>query len=411
MQTGPLRYSSPYPGTNPLQIFQGDPAAGALGNGNYLFGNLMIDVSREGLFFAAALAQKPFSRAGAFGRKPGAKPAVSQPKAIQLTACKASIVTGVGNRYQPKINPKPVLDFRFWRLRNFNGSKEQPQVIPAKEIALTFPGAKQFTLALAAEERNGEPPIDGPDADQLCVYVPGKDAPVEGYRTALPKDPLPPLIQFVSVGHFGDEPDNDLSRKCKFFADLAIKESLQPELVKLPGVPGELAQPVSRSVSPPERTLQRVGLLRQRLQFDLDSQFHSPESICSCEHIQQNNNPSGIPPTAKSHGLPALPFCDLGAIRRLGFPVFARGTALPGTTKSGRGNIGVVTTCGGALVWPGDIIVADESGIVVIRPDETQSVLARAEERCRKELAMMDQLRGGRTTMDPLGLDEKSAGG
>ena len=77
MQTGTLRYSSPYPGTNPPQIFQGDPTAGALGNGNYLFGNLMIEVSREAPFFAAALAQKPFSRAGAFGRKPGPKPAVS----------------------------------------------------------------------------------------------------------------------------------------------------------------------------------------------------------------------------------------------------------------------------------------------------------------------------------------------
>jgi 4-hydroxy-4-methyl-2-oxoglutarate aldolase len=76
-----------------------------------------------------------------------------------------------------------------------------------------------------------------------------------------------------------------------------------------------------------------------------------------------------------------------------------------------RGTIGVVTTCGGALVWPGDIIVADESGIVIIRPDEVQSVLARAEERCRKEAAMMDELRGGRTIMDLLGLDEKSAGG
>jgi hypothetical protein len=220
MQTGPLRYSSPYPATNPLQIFQGDPAAGALGNGNYLFGNLMIDVSGEALFFAAALAQKPFSRAGAFGRKPGAKPSVSPPQAIQLTACKASIVTGVGNRYQPKINPEPVLDFSFWRLGNFKGSKEQPQAIPVKEIALTFPTAKQSMLALAAAERNGEPPIDGPDADELCAYVPGKDAPVKGDRTALPKDALPPPIQFVSVGHFGDEPDNDLSRKREFFADL-----------------------------------------------------------------------------------------------------------------------------------------------------------------------------------------------
>lgn len=101
---------------------------------------------------------------------------------------------------------------------------------------------------------------------------------------------------------------------------------------------------------------------------------------------------------------------DLGGIRRLGFPVFARGTALPGTAKSARGTIGVATTCGGALVWPGDIIVADESGIVVIRPDKIEEVLASAENRCRKEVTMMNELRGGRTTMSLLGLDDKSAG-
>jgi 4-hydroxy-4-methyl-2-oxoglutarate aldolase len=100
---------------------------------------------------------------------------------------------------------------------------------------------------------------------------------------------------------------------------------------------------------------------------------------------------------------------DLGAIRRLGFPVFARGTALPGTAKSARGTIGLATTCGGALVWPEDIIVADESGIVLIRPDQAAQVLARAEERCRKEAIMMNELRAGRTTVDLLGLDEKSA--
>src|ERR1700760_2532202 len=45
---------------------------------------------------------------------------------------------------------------------------------------------------------------------------------------------------------------------------------------------------------------------------------------------------------------------DLGAIRRLGFPVFARGTALRGTNKSARGTVGAVITCGGALVSPAD---------------------------------------------------------
>jgi hypothetical protein len=70
-----------------------------------------------------------------------------------------------------------------------------------------------------------------------------------------------------------------------------------------------------------ERTLQRVGLLRQRLQSDLDSQFHSPESICSCEHIQQKYDPSGIPPTAESHGLPALPFCEPLILKKTGLTI------------------------------------------------------------------------------------------
>lgn len=101
---------------------------------------------------------------------------------------------------------------------------------------------------------------------------------------------------------------------------------------------------------------------------------------------------------------------DLGAIRRLGFPVFARGTALRGTNKSARGTVGGVITCGGTPVSLADLIVADESGIVVIRPEEAEHVLERAEERCCKEAAMMNELRAGRTTMDLLGLDDRSTG-
>jgi len=98
---------------------------------------------------------------------------------------------------------------------------------------------------------------------------------------------------------------------------------------------------------------------------------------------------------------------DLGAIRRLGFPVFARGTALRGTTKSARGTVGAVITCGGTPVWAADLVVADESGIVVIRPQEAELILTKAEERCRKEAGMMDELRSGRTTLELLGLEER----
>lgn len=101
---------------------------------------------------------------------------------------------------------------------------------------------------------------------------------------------------------------------------------------------------------------------------------------------------------------------DLGAIRRLGFPVFACGTALRGTDKAGGGHIGEITVCGGVPVSRDDLVVADESGIVVIRPDEAESVLAKAKERSRKEAAMLKELQAGRTTMQLLGLNDPSSG-
>jgi 4-hydroxy-4-methyl-2-oxoglutarate aldolase len=101
---------------------------------------------------------------------------------------------------------------------------------------------------------------------------------------------------------------------------------------------------------------------------------------------------------------------DLGAIRRLGFPVFACGTALRGTGKAGGGQVGEIIICGGVPVSPDDLIVADESGIVVLRPNEAESVLAKAQERGRKEAIMLKELRTGRTTMELLGLNDPFAG-
>jgi hypothetical protein len=294
MQTCPLLLLSPYPGTNPLEIFQGDPAPVRYRNGNDSLGNLMIDVTPEPLFFPAAFAQKPSGGAGAFGREPGAKPAVSCPQAVQMAAAKTVVVTGVGDCHKPKINPKPVVDFTFRRLRNFNGSKEQPQAISAKKVALTFARCKQLALALPADEGNSQPPLNAPDADLAGICVPGKDVPIEGYRTAGAKNALSSPVQFISVGHFGYEPDNDLSRKAELFPDLAIKKSLQRELVKLSSLPSQLAQLVSSSVSRAQRALQGIGLRGRWLQFDLDSQFQSPLAyMFRRTYTTRNFNPLG----------------------------------------------------------------------------------------------------------------------
>lgn len=96
---------------------------------------------------------------------------------------------------------------------------------------------------------------------------------------------------------------------------------------------------------------------------------------------------------------------DLAAMRALDFPVFARGTCLRGTIKTAHAPVNVPVSCAGCIVSPGDIIVADESGIVVIAPGEAAAIAERAEERVAREAAMMEELRRGRTTLELLGLD------
>ena len=69
---------------------------------------------------------------------------------------------------------------------------------------------------------------------------------------------------------------------------------------------------------------------------------------------------------------------DLGEIRGIGFPVFARGVIpIPGT-KTHPGTHQSSVNCGGVRVSPGDVVVADEEGIVVVPADRGPDVLAAA---------------------------------
>lgn len=78
---------------------------------------------------------------------------------------------------------------------------------------------------------------------------------------------------------------------------------------------------------------------------------------------------------------------DLAEARAAGFPIFARGVVpIPGAKEA----IGVLNgpiRCGGVRVSPGDIVVADEEGIVVVPVDRRGEVLAAAQERAAKDAA------------------------
>lgn len=96
---------------------------------------------------------------------------------------------------------------------------------------------------------------------------------------------------------------------------------------------------------------------------------------------------------------------DLEAIREAGFPVFAAGTALPGTGKVTDGSVGAPIEIRGARVETGDIVVADESGVVTLPISALGGVLERAAARTAHERGIIERLRQGETTLALLGLD------
>jgi 4-hydroxy-4-methyl-2-oxoglutarate aldolase len=95
---------------------------------------------------------------------------------------------------------------------------------------------------------------------------------------------------------------------------------------------------------------------------------------------------------------------DIDAIREMNFPVFSRGSAIGSCTKARPGQIGRPIQFGGVLVNPGDLILGDADGLVVVDQERLDEVYETAVKRRKRELDIITQLRQGRTTIELLGL-------
>jgi 4-hydroxy-4-methyl-2-oxoglutarate aldolase len=102
---------------------------------------------------------------------------------------------------------------------------------------------------------------------------------------------------------------------------------------------------------------------------------------------------------------------DVRAIRDRVFPVFCAGISIPGTSKDWLGQWNDPVTIMGVTVRPGDFIVGDDDGVVVVRRDAVSDVLEKARVRSEKEAAIIERLRAGQLTIDLYHLREKRAAG
>ncbi len=91
---------------------------------------------------------------------------------------------------------------------------------------------------------------------------------------------------------------------------------------------------------------------------------------------------------------------EVAELQRMGFPVWSAGVCALGTVKEELGSVNLPVECAGQRVEPGDVVVADDDGVVVVPRAKAAEVLAAARAREEKEAASRARYAAGELSLD-----------